>query len=267
MAVAVIPRHAPPEVYRTAGVRVAYGLLDAGPARDIAASYFHPIAEELRAPGRGLLLVPGWPPALPLAYRRMLERAVLATGGGWLEPETPTQANPLACVSPGLRWRTAGEPGRTFLAPRQGLLADLAAHAPLGWANGGPGAGAYRPGSTLLVGERPGVARTGQLKHRLPFVSFDGAGCAPWLAEQLEVAGVPEVDLYWINAYDALSVPTDASFLADLRPARVVALGREAERWCKTYSVPHHSVPHPMYWMRFHHRERYPLLDVLGASQ
>lgn len=237
-------------------------------------------------PGRGLLLVPEWPARLPLAFRRMLQRATLAGGGVWLEPrglgagagrgtEKPTlpvsgeggQASPLASQSPALCWRTAGEPGRAFPAHREGALADLAAGPPLGWPNRGPGAGAYRRGAVLLVGERPHVARSGQLKHRLPFVSFDGAGCAPWLAEQLELAGVPETDLYWVNAYDALGVPTDPAFVRDLQPRKVVALGKQAAEWCRDAGLSFVEVPHPQFWKRFKSGEPYPLLDVLRAPQ
>lgn len=221
--------------------------------RDVAVAHFHPMAEELTRPGAGVLAVLAPPPGLPLAHRRLLQRTVLALGGVALHSLCPA----------GLRWETTGEPGRDLPAPWVGSPAELATAGELGWPNRGPGAGAFRRGVCLLVGERPGVARSGQLKHRLPFVSFDGNGCAGWLAEQLENAGVSEADLYWINAYDALSFPTNSSFVDALQPTQIIALGKEASRWCKASHLPHRCVPHPQYWKRFRSKERYPLLDVL----
>jgi hypothetical protein len=103
------------------------------------------------------------------------------------------------------------------------------------------------------------------LKHRLPFVTFGGGGCAPWLADGLERAGVPENTLYWINAYDVRGAATSAEFVKDLRPVQVVAMGKLAERWCVDHMVRHDSVPHPQYWMRFHHHAPYPLFNVLRS--
>jgi len=232
--------------------------LEHHPARDVAASYFHPLAESLDRPGAPLVL-PRWPVELPLGHRRMLQRTVLALGGVHLDPSS-------AGGSLAERWETTGRVGYDFPAYRAGALAELVGGAPLGWANRGPGAGAFRPGVALLVGERPGVAKSGQLKHRLPFVSFDGAGCAGWLAEQLASAEVEEADLYWVNAYDAVGVPTDAAFVRELAPSAIVALGSVAGRWCRDVHLRYRAAPHPQYWKRFHYRERYPLLDVLRAT-
>lgn len=279
MPLALIPRSTPSSVVRelqhTPGIKsISPEVLlnaDEHPARDVAASYFHHLAEELMRPTPGLTFMLRWPATLPLGHRRMLERTALGAGGvGLALSQPPSQANPLAGAPVDLRWETAGEPGRDFPTHRAGTLAELLEGAPLGWTNWGPGAGAFRPGVTLLVGERPGVAHSGQLKHRLPFVSFDGGGCAGWLAEQLEAASVKEADLYWINAYDALDVPTDAMFVRALKPKRIIALGREAMEWChhnhREFSAPYQHVPHPQYWKRFRSRTRYPLLDVLGAA-
>jgi hypothetical protein len=76
------------------------------------------------------------------------------------------------------------------------------------------------------------VARLGQLKFRLPFVTFAGAGIGPWLANQLERSGIAEDALYWINAYDAVGTPNDPRLIEELQPKCVIALGRLAERWC-----------------------------------
>ena len=243
-------------------------LLVTGASRDIAASFFAPLADVLSAepPSSEILALPRlWPSTLPVAHRRMLERTALALGAvlvplsSALGPEKASLQAPLL-ARPGQNPSqgpilTVGRP--YSWAPSGGLSS--------GWANLGPGAGAFRPGvSTLLVGERPGVARTGELKHRLPFVTFAGTGCAPWLAHQLESIGVGKEQLYWINAYDALNVPTEHVFLELLQPRIIVALGKLAARWCSDASTRYEETTHPQFWKRFHHRERYPLLDLLG---
>jgi hypothetical protein len=107
------------------------------------------------------------------------------------------------------------------------------------------GAGLFAPGAVLLVGEQSNVARLGQLKFRLPFVTFAGSGIGPWLANQLERAGIAEDALYWINAYDASGAPNDPRLIAELQPARIVALGRLAERWCLDAGVEYVALLSP----------------------
>lgn len=187
---------------------------------------------------------------LGAARARMLHRAalganavVLRAGEGGLVAGLPTET-----VEP------RSEPAD--------VLARLAQVAPL--ANAGPGAGAWRPGWTvLLVGDRPNGLRHGQLKHRLPFVSLHGGGCSAWLAAHLEVAGIPEERLYWINASDAFDVPTPADFLAHLDPIATVALGANAARWCQEADIAYHQVAHPQHHKRFHAGEDYPLGALL----
>jgi hypothetical protein len=134
--------------------------------------------------------------------------------------------------------------------------------------NDGPGVGAYRNTSVVLVGERPNPNAT--QPYLGPFCSASGVGCSAWLARQLEEAGVRERDLYWINAFDEHGAETSPVFLADLKPRAVIALGQVAATWCERHLVgvcfDYHSVPHPQHWKRFHHHERYPLLDLLTAQ-
>src|SRR5687768_11843359 len=83
-------------------------------------------------------------------------------------------------------------------------------------ANEGPGVGAWRPGqSVLVVGDKPNL-RHGQ-RYLGPFCAWTG-GCSPWLSQQLEAGGIPERELYWVNAYDVYRRPTDAAFVARLQP-------------------------------------------------
>lgn len=127
--------------------------------------------------------------------------------------------------------------------------------------NQGPGIGHFEPGVTLLVGERPHPPAT----RNYPFVSFD-AGCSGWLADQLEKTGVPERDLYWVNAFDHHDRETTSAFLHHLQPHRIVALGRVAGRWCEATGRPHAAVPHPQHWKRFHHHDEYPLIPLLKET-
>lgn len=121
--------------------------------------------------------------------------------------------------------------------------------------NLGPGVGQFSQRSTLLVGD--------QLNQGdFPFVSL--TGCSPWLADQLESAGVGEDQLYWVNAKTAADQPTDPDFIDKLQPAKVIALGEVAAGWCRDAGVVHVQVPHPQFWKRFHHRRPYPLLKELA---
>jgi hypothetical protein len=135
------------------------------------------------------------------------------------------------------------------------------------WPNPGPGAGAWRPGeSVLLVGERPNTARAGDLKHRLPFASVHPGGCSAWLADRLEEAGVGEERLYWVNAYDVTGRRTDPAFIAGLAPRAVVALGRHAHAWCLDAGVDEAClswVTHPQHHKRFYFNRPYPLVSLL----
>lgn len=250
----------------TPGVKVVppESLLASGASRDVAASFFTPLADVLSVefqtplssarPAR-LALPRHWPEALPLAAQRMLQRTALSLGAVLVAPRQDPTLDPDPRNAPQSPPRPPAGP--FGWAPQGGFET-------LGWVNRGPGAGAYRPGAVaLLVGERPGTARSGALRHRLPFVTFAGVGCAPWLAEQLESAEIPENALYWINAYDAINTPTAAAFLADLRPRVIVALGRLAARWCGDAGVRYEEAPHPQHWKRFRAREPYPLLSVL----
>lgn len=258
--------------------------------RDIAVSFFHPIADVIEnivtVPCLGLPRL--WPEHLPSPLQRQLQRTALTLGACLLAPRLagPRPAAPNPRLDPHLDpLKPPPSPTRT---PNQDPLIDApgpnprlgpsrtppgplagGGWAPLapdrGWANLGPGAGAFRPRvSALLVAERPGVARRGSLKHRLPFVTFSGMGCGLWLAEQLENAEIPENTLYWINAYDAVNAPTSHEFLSALQPPVVIALGKLGARWCADAGVEKfEEVPDPQYWKRFHRQKRYRLLNIL----
>lgn len=124
--------------------------------------------------------------------------------------------------------------------------------------NRGPGIGHFKAGVTLLVGEQVNLNQPGQ---RLPFI---GSVSGYYLTSKLEEWGVRESELYWINALDPQGQPTDASFINDLQPGRVVALGGVAHAWCHANDVVAHASPHPQYWRRFKRSSEYvPLQEAL----
>lgn len=130
-------------------------------------------------------------------------------------------------------------------------------------ANDGPGVGAWRPGrSIVLVGERPGGAGG---PHAPAFCGTSPSGCSAWLASQLEIAGVPERALYWVNAYPTNrdEAPLDPTFVERLRPPHVFALGRDAAAWAAARGVSAVEVEHPQFWKRFRASEPYPLIEEL----
>lgn len=123
--------------------------------------------------------------------------------------------------------------------------------------NNGPGIGMFAPGVTLMVGEMCNVGRFNE-----PFIA--DTGCSPWLAQQLENAGIPETKLYWINALTPKGDVTNPEFISLLNPKHVIALGSTAIDWCRFAAGDDFiKVPHPQFWKRFKHDQRYPLLDVL----
>lgn len=129
-------------------------------------------------------------------------------------------------------------------------------------ANDGPGIGRWAPDEvTLLVGDRMNAPPADGVD--LPFVSFNSSGCSVWLADELERAGVSEASLYWINAFNADGGATDAAFVAQLRPRKIVALGVHATAWCEAAKFAHVTVAHPQYHKRFKAHEPYPLCALL----
>lgn len=185
-----------------------------------------------------------------VAHRRMLLRVLLGLAARGLL-DTPT-------INRGMgRWGLVSERGT--LAPAARPVDALR----LAW----PGLGTLLPGSALVVGDRPGAGWSGRLNW--PFISGHRGGCSAWLAEQLEAGGVPETRLRWVNATTQDGTPTEAAWIAELQPRLVVALGRNALRWCQDhllvryYAGEVHEVHHPQHWKRFHAGHAYHLVKVL----
>lgn len=118
--------------------------------------------------------------------------------------------------------------------------------------------------SVLLVGEQlqwVGAKLPDNLD--LPFVRFDNSGCPTWLTRELELFGIRERGLHWINARTPDGRETSPAFVKILEPRAVVALGSTAASWCKQHNVQHTHVKHPQYWRRFFHHKHYDLMEVL----
>jgi hypothetical protein len=115
----------------------------------------------------------------------------------------------------------------------------------------------------LLVGDRPGPgAPADDGYHHTPFYSTKH--CSGWLNAALEVEGIPEDRLVWINSADRHGNPTDFGIVEKLMLVDTIALGGNAEKWLKANGYERYTkIHHPQYWKRFHNSERYPLLDVL----
>jgi hypothetical protein len=85
------------------------------------------------------------------------------------------------------------------------------------------------------------------------------------LNASLHAEGIPEELLLWINAYDRLGNPADFDLLVgNQMPVSTIALGGNAAKWLEQNGYDRFVREyHPQYWKRFHHGERYPLLDKL----
>jgi hypothetical protein len=114
-------------------------------------------------------------------------------------------------------------------------------------------------GPVTLVGESFGEPKQQDCLFQYPFVSFSRGGCSSWVTEQLEIAGVPERQLRWVNA-DQLAHP---ELHTELPWYEVVALGQTAHEALSAAGVKHETVAHPQHAKRFHHGQPYELVTVL----
>jgi hypothetical protein len=112
--------------------------------------------------------------------------------------------------------------------------------------------------SIMLVGEDFAERKDQDPWYQWPFASFSNQGCSQWLTEQLDLAGISEFSLYWVNADQAIERPrTDTA---------VIALGTSASQSLLAAGIPHEKIPHPQSWLRFNSKQRYPLLNLFGAQ-
>lgn len=125
------------------------------------------------------------------------------------------------------------------------------------------GAGAFRPGSVMIVGEQTSHPEVN--KYHAPFCSTKA--CSGWLNARLEEVEVPEDKLFWVNALDNDGSEVDLLALYNqLKPPAVFALGNIARDQLKKRGIEHVHVPHPQYWKRFKHSQPYPLIEKLAET-
>ena len=110
---------------------------------------------------------------------------------------------------------------------------------------------------TVLIGESFAERKDNDPFYQWPFASFSKAGCSQWLTQQLDAIGCHESELLWVNA------DQDLTFLHELRPSRIIALGAAASHQLYRQRITAHTVPHPQHFKRFGGRTRYPLLELL----
>lgn len=114
--------------------------------------------------------------------------------------------------------------------------------------------------STVLIGDSFAERKDTDPLYQWPFASFNKVGCSQWLAQQLDRIEYSEADLLWVNA------DQDLSFLHDLQPGRVIALGDAAYSQLYKLKIAAQTVPHPQFFKRFSGYARYPLLDLLRTE-
>ena len=112
-------------------------------------------------------------------------------------------------------------------------------------------------GKYVLVGEAFAERKDCDAFYQWPFGSFSNEGCSQWLTDKIDLVDVGENDLLWVNA------DQDVSFLYDLQPEKIIALGNMAYEKLYKLKIQATTVPHPQAWKRFNNGQRYPLLDLI----
>lgn len=120
-----------------------------------------------------------------------------------------------------------------------------------------------RQAPVVIVGEDFGEHKNQDSFFQLPFISFSQSGCSYWITEQLELGGILERQLMWVNA-DQLEDVGDAVVLGLMdRNRLIVALGQEAGKKLKQLGVNHTQIGHPQHHKRFHFDQEYDLVPVI----
>lgn len=130
-------------------------------------------------------------------------------------------------------------------------------------ANPGPGIGNW-DADVLMVGAGP--AQGGQPPF-WPFISSRPDGPAAWLTEQLEMAGVLEQDLYWMNAQtvvDGVLVDEHPGTLLSKPWRLVVCMGEEALKWAEDCGFSNMVLaPYPTWWWSYRPGKAYPAIQTI----
>jgi hypothetical protein len=133
------------------------------------------------------------------------------------------------------------------------------------YSNTGPGIGCYNHKSIVIVGDRPSPTWRGS-KPNWPFISSYPGSSAMWLANVLESADIPELDLYWVNAFSADGTPANGGSIFNVMH-KVVALGSEAHKWALQWVPQAIKCAHPTRWMLHKKHAPYPLTKIIRDLQ
>jgi hypothetical protein len=132
--------------------------------------------------------------------------------------------------------------------------------------NPGPGIGNWAA-QVLLVGAGPAQ---GGMPPFWPYISSRPDGPAAWLTEQLEMAGVLEEDLYWVNASTSVGgelVAEDPKVLLSRPWEAVFALGEDAFRWAEAAGFENITLAHyPTWWWGTHPGKDYPAIKAIREA-
>jgi len=128
--------------------------------------------------------------------------------------------------------------------------------------NRASGGGSFKPGNILMLCDKGPRANIKASAAVIPFINFlDDDGPSRMLIETLEREGVPESDLYWINTQTYQGTPTSPSFIKDLQPSRVFALGNNAYAWALNNNVQAYKLPPPLYHMQHFAHQPYHITE------
>jgi thymidylate kinase len=121
-------------------------------------------------------------------------------------------------------------------------------------ANKSTGGGSFKQNNYLMLCDKGPQMNVKSSAVVVPFINFlDNDGPSRMLAAVLEDEGVPESCLYWANTQNAAGAPSDASFIQQLAPRKIFALGNNAYAWALNNNVKAIKLPPPLY-----HIQNYP---------
>ena len=112
-----------------------------------------------------------------------------------------------------------------------------------------------------VIGEKP----SGPSPFQRSYPFNDTTGCSGWLNNLLARARIDEGKLFWVNAFNLDGSENDPSMVTELKPKKVICLGKVAEKWAKKNGWDPISFPHPQFWKRFKSKEPYPFIDFLSS--
>lgn len=128
--------------------------------------------------------------------------------------------------------------------------------------NKASGGGAFKEGNILMLCDRGPRTNVRASAVVIPFINFlDNDGPSRMLATTLEQEGVNEDKMYWINTQTYQGVPTDPSFIKQLKPSKIFALGNNAYTWALNNNVNAIKLPPPLHHMQHYAEQPYMIME------